>query len=61
MPVKLECSGGLYYNDEKHSCDLPENVSCEKRRKRTYTAEPQQYITGECHAGERSGTVTEIR
>nr|XP_027223315.1 chondroitin proteoglycan-2-like [Penaeus vannamei] len=35
IPVKYECTGGLYFNDQKHTCDLPENVSCEERRKRS--------------------------
>lgn len=47
--MKYECLGGLYFNDEKHSCDLPENVSCELRRKRTYNPESQKYISGECN------------
>lgn len=47
VPVKFECFGGLYFNDEKHSCDLPKNVSCELRRKRTYNPEPQKYISAE--------------
>ncbi|KAK8722379.1 hypothetical protein OTU49_012437, partial [Cherax quadricarinatus] len=32
VPVKHECYGGLYFNDEKHTCDFPENVSCGQRK-----------------------------
>ncbi|XP_037776681.1 LOW QUALITY PROTEIN: uncharacterized transmembrane protein DDB_G0289901-like [Penaeus monodon] len=51
IPVKYECMGGLYFNDQKHTCDLPENVSCEERGKRNEidpTTEQHYILPEEC-------------
>ncbi|XP_063611351.1 uncharacterized protein LOC134785035 [Penaeus indicus] len=32
VPVKKECPSGLLWNQEKKSCDYPENVDCSNRR-----------------------------
>ncbi|XP_042875684.1 uncharacterized protein LOC122255573 [Penaeus japonicus] len=48
-PIKNECIGGLLYNNNIYSCDLPQNVQCSgSRRKRSVTyGVSQQYVTAE--------------
>ena len=45
VPNKRECKNGLFWNQEKKSCDFPENVHCQIISKRGLI--PPKPIEGE--------------